>query len=154
MARRAVFWVGLVAAIAAFAITSGASEYRIARSARTYVVVDGVERDLTPEELVSSFLIGDTIQAVPIGVVVVGLLCFPLILAAGCLRALPGAAAYLVGIGVGAVAGGVHSFFVWLLLGGWGPPFLLPSAAAGSVLALALLAASRVQAAPNPALQK
>jgi hypothetical protein len=154
VAKRAVFWLGLVAAITAFAIAHGLSEYRIARSARTYMVVDGVERDLTPEELVSSFLIGNTIQAVPIGAVAVGLLCWPLTFAARRFRSFPGISAYLVGIGVGTVVGGFLSFFVWVLLGGWGPPLLLPSVAAGAVLAPALVAASRGQQSPNLALRQ
>jgi hypothetical protein len=143
VAKRGVFWLGLVAAIATFAISNGLSEYRIARTARTYVVVNGVERDLTPGELVSSFLIGETIRAVPIGVVAAGLLCLPLTLAARVLESLPTAAAYLVGTGMGAGVGGMLSFFVWVLLGGWGPPLLLPSVAAGAVLAPALVAARR-----------
>lgn len=154
MAKRAVFWLGLVGAIAAFAVANGWSEYHIACSSRTYVVVNGAERDLTPDELVSSFLIGGTIRAIPIGVVAVGLMCLPLALATRGLRSFPGAVAYLLAVGVGAVVGGGLSFCVWVMFGGWGPPFLLPSGAAGALLAPALIAARRRRQMPNQALQQ
>jgi hypothetical protein len=134
----------LVAAIAVFAITNGWSEYRIARSVRTSVVVNGVERDETPEELIVNFLIGDTVRAIPTGVVAVGLLCIPLTLVARLLRSVPRPVAHLEALAIGTVFGGFLSVLAWVLLGGWGPPFMLPSAAAGGVLCLAFVAASRV----------
>jgi hypothetical protein len=132
MAKSAVFWLGLVAAIAAFAIANGLSEYQ-----------------LGPEQSVSRVLIGDTIRTVPTGAGVVGLLCWPLTLAARRLQSLPRAAAYQVGISVGAVAGGLLASCVRVILGDWPPPLLLPSAAAGAVLALALVAAGRRQQSSN-----
>jgi hypothetical protein len=144
MTKGAVFFViGLAAATAAFAVGNGINEYQIARSARTYVIVNGVERDLTPAELISSFLIGDTIRAIPFGAVAAGLLFVPLFFVARTFQSLPPAAAYAFGCATGGLAGGVLSFVVWMIFGGWGPPFLLPAIAAGAVLAPTLIGACR-----------
>ena len=150
MAKRVVLWLGLLIAVATFAVANGWSEYQIARSARTYTVVNGVERDLTTNELVASFLIGDSIRAVPYGVVAVALLYWPLRRVARGLRPLPGSAAVPVGVVIGAAVGGFLSFVVWVLLGGWGPPLLLPSVASGAVLTAALVAAHRGPAEAEP----
>src|SRR5262249_20249303 len=61
--------LGVSLAVAAFAAVHGVSEYLIALSCRTSVVEGGVERDMTPEELVEVFLVGEALWAVPYGVV-------------------------------------------------------------------------------------
>lgn len=106
MAKRVALWLGLLIAVAAFAIANGWSEYHVARSVRTYTIVNGVERDLTPDELMLSFLIGDSIRGVPIGVVAVALLYLPLRWVARGLRSLPGIAAVPAGVAIGAAVGG------------------------------------------------
>ena len=141
MVRHAEFWMGLFFATSAFAVVHGLSEYQTARSVRTYVVVNGVEKDLTPDELVSDFLIDDTGRAFPFGFVASLLLCLPLSVATHGLRSFHATVAYWVAVGAGVVAGGLLSFVVWVTLGGWGPPALLPAMAAGAVLAPALTAA-------------
>jgi hypothetical protein len=146
MTKRVVLSItGLVGAAAAFAIADGIGEYQTARSARTYVVVNGVERDLTPEELVLHFLIGDTIRAIPFGALAAAMLSIPLFLAARALRSVPATAAYALGCIAGGLAGGALSFAVWVIFGGWGPPSLLPALAAGVVLAPALVGAWRTR---------
>jgi hypothetical protein len=146
MAKRAFLWLGLLTAVAAFAVANGWSDYQTARSVKTYIVVNGVERELTPSELVSSFLIGDSVRTVPIGVIAVTLLYLPLRRVARGLKFLPKLVAVPAGMMIGVAIGGFISFVVWVLLGGWGPPLLLPSVVAGAILTGVLVAYS-----PRPA---
>jgi hypothetical protein len=115
----------------------------MARSTRTYIGSDGVERHVTPHELVSIFLVGETLRGIPVGFIGAGLLCFPLYFVAGALRAISASAAYPIAVATGAFTGGLLSFGVWLFFGGWGPPFLFPAIAAGEIMAVALVAARR-----------
>jgi hypothetical protein len=140
MTNRIVIWLGVVFAVATFAITHGWEEYQMARSGRSYTIVDGVERDLTPGELVSNILIGDSLLAVPFGIVAVAILYLPLWRVAVEFKRLSRLSASLLGLLIGGAAGGILSFVVWLLLGGWGPPFVGPSVSAGAVLIIALIA--------------
>src|SRR5258708_1927816 len=94
--------VGLVGAAVVFALAHGYGEYQIARSARTYIVVNGLERDLTPQELVSIHLIGDALRAIPFGVLAAGLLWLPLVLVARRLGSVPAVAGYLGAVVAGA----------------------------------------------------
>jgi hypothetical protein len=154
MARRVSFWaLGLLGAAALFAVANGVGEYLTARSSQTFWVVNGVEHELTPDELVHVHLVGDTLSAIPSGLVVACLLSLPLFALALGLRRLPAAAAYPAAVGLGALAGGALSVAAWLVLGGWGPPMLFPAVAAGAWEAAMLEAACRARALPNPSQQ-
>jgi hypothetical protein len=133
--------IGILGATLAFALANGISEYQTARSSRTYTIVDGVERDLTPEELRSSFLIGDTIRAVPFGLIAASVLWIPILFVARAFRSVPRVAAYFLGCSIGALAGITLSFVTWIIFGGWGPPFLAPAIACGIILAPLLVEA-------------
>jgi hypothetical protein len=138
MIKAAILGVmGFLGATLAFALANGISEYQTALSSRTYTIIDGVERDLTSEELRSSFLIGDTIRTLPFGLIVAGALSIPLFFVARSLRSVSRLAAYFFGGLIGAVAGIALSIVTWILFGGWGPPFLLPAMVCGIILAVA-----------------
>jgi hypothetical protein len=144
MTKRVGLWLsGFMGAAALFAVAHGLNEYLMARSAQTHIGNDGVERHLTPEELLSTFLVGETLRAIPMGLMGAGLLCLPLFFVAGALRAASADAAYPIAVGIGAFIGGLLSFGVWLFFGGWGPPFLFPAVAAGELVAVTLVAARR-----------
>ena len=143
MAKRVAVWLGLVAAVAAFAVANGWSAYRVARSAATNTVADGAERDLAPDHLVTSVLIRESVRVVPVGVMAVALLYPALWWVAGVLGSQPGVAEVLVAAIAGAGGGVFLSLAAWVLFGGWEPPFLLPSVAAGAVLTPTLVAARR-----------
>lgn len=115
MANRMAFWLGLVVAVMAFAIADGLSENQI----------------------------GDSIRAVPIGVGAVGLLYLPLTVVTRRWQSFRGVTSYLLGVGVGAAAGAFLSIIIWALIGGWGPPFFLPSIVAGAMLASSIIVKRR-----------
>ena len=59
--------IGFIVGMLAFALANGITEYQTARGSPTYWIIAGVERDFTPDELVSSFLIGDTVRGARVG---------------------------------------------------------------------------------------
>jgi MFS family permease len=138
--------IGVVVGTLAFALANGIIEYRTALGSRTYTIIDGVERDLTPDELVSGFLIGATVRAIPFGAIAAFVLGVPMLLVANALRSVPRFAAYLIAGFIGALAGGALSVLTWVVFGGWAPPFLIPAAACGSMLAPALVESCKAAA--------
>ncbi len=50
------------------------------------------------------------------------------------LHRLSGKLATFIGLIIGAACGSLLSIAVWIMLGGWGPPYLHPAMAAGSIV--------------------
>lgn len=139
MGRFLLLFMGVLGAVVAFSVIHGWAEYRILRTARVYEVVEGVERDLTQEELFFRAM-QDAVDSIPTGVFLVVVLCFPLTLTSRKLEGCPPALAQVAGTAIGILFGYLLSIGLWAIGGGWGPPFLYPSLTAGAFLGWTLVA--------------
>lgn len=122
--------------IVVFSVTHGVEQYWIAQSSTTTIA----GRPATPTELISIFLIDEAVLSAPFGAVAA--IAFTLILAplAWRLRRWSTSSGLFVGGMLGCGVGFVLSIVLWLISGGWGPPFLIPAILSGAVTGSGIVA--------------
>jgi hypothetical protein len=148
MPRAVLISLGFLLSLLVFAITAGVDEYNIVSSGVKTLDGKGGLRPLTQDEIWRDARYAAQ-SSIPSAILGCGILLGASCITRRCWPQLPmlgvllfgrpsGAAtmlgALLFGCPAGAAMGAALSILVWMIFGGWGPPFFLPSILAGVVI--------------------
>lgn len=144
--RRLSIYFALIATlgVTVFALTNGIERYLSSKS--WTITIAG--RPATPDERFQMNFVDEITHAAPLGVVATIVFILVYSWAGWLLRRSSLASGFVFGSIFGGIGGVVLSMVVYLCLGGWGPPFIIPSVACGVAIGGSIVTA--VQWASHP----
>jgi hypothetical protein len=135
--------VTLAGGTAAFAVVNGLTEVWTLQSPTLRIIENGIPRAANIRDSTNGFVFG-TLVSLPWGTTVTLVLAGLGFLVAKCFGHRSAGTKFLVAIALGPFVGASISMAVWIALGGWGPPFLIPAIVAGTIVFPAMTARERL----------